>query len=148
MLTHTSGLAYGLGIDNHPVEKVYQEAGFLSDVVALRIPLEEVVAKLAELPSATQPGAEWRYSIAYDVIGHLIEFITDKPLDLLLKERIFDPLGMIDTGFFVPEDNRDRFGPMCSFPEEAKISAVDKGENSPFQDPDIAPSGGASWSPR
>jgi CubicO group peptidase (beta-lactamase class C family) len=142
LLTHTSGLGYGFGIDDHPVEKMYQAAGIFSDIVTLKMSLKEMIFNLANLPLAAQPGAVWRYSIAYDVIGHLIQVITDKPLDVFLKERIFEPLEMTDTGFFVPKEKRDRFGPMYSGPEEGEISAVDKSDDSPFLDPNIAPSGG------
>jgi CubicO group peptidase (beta-lactamase class C family) len=142
LLTHTSGLGYGFGIDDHPVEKMYQAAGIFSDIVTLKMSLKEMIFNLANLPLAAQPGAVWRYSIAYDVIGHLIQVITDKPLDVFLKERIFEPLEMTDTGFFVPKEKRDRFGPMYSGPEEGEISAVDKSDDSPFLDPNIALSGG------
>jgi CubicO group peptidase (beta-lactamase class C family) len=143
LLTHTSGLGYGFGVDEHPVEQMYQEAGFYSDIVSLQVSLEEMILKIADLPLAAQPGSYWRYSIAYDAIGHLIEVVTDKSFDVFLKERIFDPLGMMDTGFFVPEEKQDRFGPMYSSPEEGEISAVDERDNSPFLDSEIAPSGGA-----
>lgn len=143
LLTHTSGLGYGHGIDDHPVERMYQAAGIYSDIGALQISLEEMMLVLADLPLAAQPGAEWRYSIAYDVIGHLIEVITDKPLDVFLKERIFAPLGMTDTGFFVPEEKGKRFGAMYHGPEEGEILVVDSGNDSPFLDPDRAPSGGS-----
>ncbi|HZD11670.1 MAG TPA: serine hydrolase domain-containing protein [Candidatus Binatia bacterium] len=142
LLTHTSGLAYGYGVDAHPVEKMYQAAGFFSDIVTLQMSLEEITLKLADLPLAAQPETVWRYSIAYDLIGHLIQVITDKPFDVFLQERIFEPLEMIDTGFFVPEEKQQRFGAMYSRPEEGQISVVDKPGDSPFLDPDIAPSGG------
>lgn len=142
LLTHTSGLGYGSESDDHPVEKMYQAAGIFSYIKTLKMSLKEMIFNLANLPLAAQPGAVWRYSIAYDVIGHLIQVITDKPLDVFLKERIFEPLEMTDTGFFVPKEKRDRFGPMYSGPEEGEISAVDKSDDSPFLDPNIALSGG------
>ena len=142
LLTHTSGLGYGYGIDDHPVESMYQEAGFFSHIVTLQMSLGEMVDQLAELPLAFQPGASWRYSIGYDVIGYLIQVITDKPLGVFFNERIFEPLEMEDTGFFVPEERQDRFGPMYSNLHEGEISAVDYPDNSPFLNPDIAPAGG------
>jgi CubicO group peptidase (beta-lactamase class C family) len=142
LLTHTAGLAYGYGMDDHPVERMYQEVGFFSKIVTLQMSLRELVDRAAELPLAFQPGASWRYGIGYDIIGHLIEKIAGKPFDVFLKERIFEPLGMEDTGFFVPEEKRDRFGSMYSNPNEGEISVLDKPYNSPFLNPDIAPSGG------
>jgi CubicO group peptidase (beta-lactamase class C family) len=61
---------------------------------------------------------------------------------VFLKERIFEPLDMLDTGFYVPEGKLDRFGPMYSGPEEGEISVIDKNDDSPFLDPGVAPSGG------
>jgi CubicO group peptidase (beta-lactamase class C family) len=142
LLTHTSGLAYGYGVDAHPVEKMYQAAGLFSDIVTLQMSLQEMILTVAHLPLAAQPGAVWRYSIAYDVLGHLIEVVTDKPFDAFLQERIFRPLAMTDTGFFVPKDKQQRFGAMYSRPEEGQIPVVDKPGNSPFLDPHIPPSGG------
>jgi CubicO group peptidase (beta-lactamase class C family) len=142
LLTHTSGLAYGYGMDDHPVERMYQEVGFFSKIVTLQMSLRELVDQVAELPLAFQPGASWRYGIGYDIIGHLIEKIAGKPFDVFLKERIFEPLGMVDTSFFLPREKQDRFGAMYSNPQEEEISVLDKPDNSPFLNPDIAPSGG------
>ena len=143
LLTHTSGLAYSYGVDDHPVEKMYQGAGFVNDKAMWQMSLEEMILTLADLPLATQPGVEWRYSLANDVIGHLIQVVTDKPLESFLQESVFEPLEMADTGFFVPDEKRERFGPMYSTPQEGEISVVDSGTDSPYLDPDVAPSGGA-----
>jgi CubicO group peptidase (beta-lactamase class C family) len=142
LLTHTSGLGYGFGIDDHPVEKLYQSAGFFNDILTLQVSLPEMMRMLGDLPLAFQPGAAWRYSIAYDVIGHLIEIISDSPLDIFLKTRLFEPLEMIDTAFFVPEEKRERFGSMYCGPDEGEIFEVDNSSDSPFLEPNNAQSGG------
>ncbi len=136
LLTHTSGLAYGIGIDDHPVEQMYIEAGLFE------IPLAEMIKKLAELPLANQPGAIWRYSISHDVIGHLSEILTDMPLDLFLQERLFQPLGMEDTGFFVPENKRKRFGPFYDTTAEGELMEVEPVNESLFLKADRVPSAG------
>ena len=80
------------------------------------MPLSKLVQTIVRLPLCAQPGAAWHYSRAHDVLGYLIEVISGKPFDGFLRERIFDPLGMRDTGFYVPEEKLDRFGSMYSPP--------------------------------
>lgn len=140
--SHTSGLGYGFGAYDDPVEEIYREAEILSEIVTLQTSLPEMIPKLASLPLANQPGAAWRYGLAHDVIGYLIQLISGQPFDVFLKERIFEPLDMLDTGFYVPEEKRDRFGPMYSGPEKGVLSVIDKHDDSPFLDPAGAPSGG------
>ncbi len=142
LLTHTSGLCYGSETIDEPIEDMYREAKIQSEIKTLQMSLAEMIGKLASLPLATQPGVTWRYSLSHDVIGYLIQLISGQPFDVFLKERIFEPLDMPDTGFYVREDQRDRFGPMYSGPEEGEISIIDKNDDSPFLDPGIAPSGG------
>lgn len=142
LLTHTSGLGYGFGVYDDPVEDIYREAGILSEIVTLQVSLPELVRRLSVLPLANQPGAAWRYSLAHDVIGYLIQIVSGQPLDVFLRERIFKPLDMLDTGFYVPKEKRDRFGSMYSGPEEGEISVIDNNDDSPFLDPGISPSGG------
>jgi len=104
LLTHTSGLAYGLGKDS-PVEEMYQDEKMLRWDETV----EEKVGRLVKLPLANQPGSAWRYSISVDVLGYLVEVISGRRLDVFLEERIFKPLGMEDTGFYVPEEKIGRF---------------------------------------
>jgi CubicO group peptidase (beta-lactamase class C family) len=101
-----------------------------------------MIQKLVTLPLDAQPETTWRYSLAHDVIGYLIEVISGKPFDVFLHERVFEPLGMHDTGFFVPQGKLERFGPMYSAPGESGISIVDDMTTSPFVYPDAIPSGG------
>jgi CubicO group peptidase (beta-lactamase class C family) len=106
LLTHTSGLTYHFLEYGH-VEEMYRERRVLSSK-----PLSGFVADLLELPLAFQPGAAWRYSFAHDVVACLIEVVSDRPLDVYLQESLFKPLGMVDTGFYVPEGKLDRFASM------------------------------------
>lgn len=103
LLTHTAGLSNGSYGDSQ-LEQIYRDA----DLNNPNSNLQEMIEKLGQLPLRSQPGTEWWYSNATDVLGHLIEVISGEPFDRFLKERIFDPLGMVDTAFYVSEDKLDR----------------------------------------
>jgi len=100
LLTHTSGLSYGTG--ETPVDSIYREAWLT------RGTLKEMIYKLSAIPLLSQPGDRWNYSISTDVLGYLIEVISGKHLDTFLKDRIFIPLKMEDTGFNVSKDKFKR----------------------------------------
>jgi len=142
LLTHTAGLAYGVNAEDTPVEDMYRAAEIWDRVWQLRPSLQEMVEALAQLPLAHQPGSDWRYSMAHDVIGHLVGVISGMPFDGFLGERVFGPLGMDDTGFFVPETKLDRFAAMYSPPGENGISLLDTPATSPFSRPEKPPGGG------
>ena len=115
LFTHTAGLTYDF-LEDTPVSKMYLDAGLLSNADAS---LESTVSELARLPLAYQPGSRWHYSMSIDVLAHLIEVLSGRPLQDFLKERIFSPLGMGDTGFSVPEKNRSRVAAMYGHPDIA-----------------------------
>ena len=96
LLTHTSGLTYGWG--DGPVDKMYQQAKLFDPKGTLK----DAVARLSRIPLLHQPGTTWEYSVSTDVLGYLVEVISGVPFDVFLEERIFKPLGMVDTGFSVP----------------------------------------------
>ncbi len=108
LFTHTSGLTYGF-LEDTPVSAIYQEAGLFSKPESS---LESIINELARLPLAFQPGTRWHYSMSIDVLAHLIQVLSGRPLQDFLEERIFTPLGMGDTGFSVPEQNRTRIAGM------------------------------------
>jgi CubicO group peptidase (beta-lactamase class C family) len=115
LLTHTSGLTYGLWLkDVSVVDRMYDSA----DLRNRGQTLEEMVEKLSELPLAFHPGSQWYYSVATDVVSRLIEVISGMAFDEYLQQMIFDPLRMPDTGFYVPEENIERlattYGPTIS----------------------------------
>jgi CubicO group peptidase (beta-lactamase class C family) len=146
LLTHTSGLAYGSNREPQeqlePIQDIYYNAK-INRFLGLQLPLPEIIQKITELPLAAQPGAIWRYSLAHDVLGYLIGLISGGPFDAFLHERIFKPLGMLDTGFYVPQDKLDRFGPFYRATEENGLSVFDDLAASPYIRPDKVPSGGA-----
>ncbi|SNS79295.1 CubicO group peptidase, beta-lactamase class C family [Noviherbaspirillum humi] len=103
LLRHTSGLTYGL-FGSSMVKSAYQKAG----IGVTRMPSDEYIRTLASLPLFCQPGTIWEYSHSTDVLGVLLERITGQSLEALLKERILDPLGMRDSGFWVEEEQLHR----------------------------------------
>ena len=105
LMTHTAGLTYGWAND-HPVELAYQESAMqYSDN------LDDFLSKLSKLPLRFTPGERYHYSIATDVLGALVERLSGETLETFLSTRLFQPLGMEDTFFNVPEDKLDRVVP-------------------------------------
>jgi CubicO group peptidase (beta-lactamase class C family) len=137
LMRHTSGLAYGLAPIN-PVEKMYREAQLLRKENTL----DELMSRLTKLPLLAQPGTQWSYSIAVDVQGKLIEKLSGKRLDQFLRERIFEPLKMVDTGFYVPSDKLDRFATNYGPKTGGGLVPIDKPESSPFASEQNLLSGG------
>ena len=107
LLTHTAGLTYGFH-NSHATDAIYRDAGFEWGNPA-GLDLEACCDAWAQLPLVFQPGSEWNYGVSTDVLGRVVEVVSGQPLDVFLRERILDPLGMDDTEFWVPEDKRDRF---------------------------------------
>jgi len=106
LLTHTAGLTYGFQYAS-PVDALYRAAGFeLGSPPGMD--LAACCDQWASLPLLFQPGTEWAYSVATDVLGRVVEVASGRSLDEFLTERIFEPLGMVDTGFHVPADDAGR----------------------------------------
>jgi CubicO group peptidase (beta-lactamase class C family) len=103
LMRHTSGLTYGF-FGEGAVKKAYLEA----DLNAGDPTTAEFTARLAKLPLAFQPGTTWEYSQSTDVLGRVIEVVTGKPLYQALKEMVLDPLGMVDTSFYVTDPAKQR----------------------------------------
>jgi CubicO group peptidase (beta-lactamase class C family) len=101
---------------------MYLDAGLLSDSEAS---LESVIAELARLPLAYQPGSRWHYSMSIDVLAHLIEVLSGRSVQGFLKERVFSPLGMSDTGFSVSAQNCSRVAAMYGHPDIATHQFTD-----------------------
>ncbi|WP_037813652.1 serine hydrolase domain-containing protein [Amycolatopsis sp. La24] len=104
LLSHTAGLTYGFH-HTHPVDAVYRAGGYEWGTPP-GLDLAECTKAWARFPLVFQPGAEWNYSVASDVLGRLVEVLAGKPLDEVFAERIFRPLGMEDTGFWTSDTDR------------------------------------------
>ena len=132
LLTHTSGMTHEL--QPTPVAALYRDAGIHADATRT---LAEVVETLAELPLAYHPGERWHYGAGFEVCAGLIEVLADQPLGDFLHDRLFDPLGMPDTAFGVPDDRRDRLAAMYGGPDllargqslQAVVDAWTSGDN-------------------
>ena len=105
LLTHTSGLTYHW---NDRVGRAYVEAGIGAGLLQQEGTIGDGVKKLARIPLLFQPGDAWEYSLADDVLGYLVEVVSGMPLDEFFRQRIFRPLGMKDTGFFLPDEKVPR----------------------------------------
>lgn len=103
LLRHTSGLTYGL-FGNSAVDQAYRQANITGQAT-----LADMVTELGKLPLIYQPGTRFNYSVSTDVLGRLVEVVSGQSFDDFLRERIFEPLGMDDTGFYVDPSERDRF---------------------------------------
>jgi CubicO group peptidase (beta-lactamase class C family) len=112
LMTHMSGLSYHF-VEEAGVGKMYLEAKLLDPQSSLEAAIED----LARFPLAFQPGSRWRYSVGIDVAARVIEVISGRPLGEFLRERLFEPLGMTDTGFGVPSAKRDRVAAMYGRPD-------------------------------
>jgi CubicO group peptidase (beta-lactamase class C family) len=107
LLTHSAGLAYGLE-QNEPADVLYVEQSLLrrDESTAAKI------KRLATLPLARQPGTAWKYSAAVDVLGYLVQVLSGQPFGEFLRQRIFEPLGMVDTSFVISPKKLARFCPL------------------------------------
>jgi CubicO group peptidase (beta-lactamase class C family) len=138
LLTHTSGLTYTI-TERSSVDSAYRKLGIANGKGTLK----DMIAALSELPLEFSPGTHWGYSVATDVVGHLIEVLGDRPLDDYLHDNVLGPLGMSDTSFFVPKDKVDRFAANYSPSTETPLMLVDDPVQSGFARPVTFLSGGA-----
>lgn len=127
LMRHTSGLpgAARYMAGQTAVDKRYREEGLH---LLHECNLQEMVERLGRIPLLYQPGTKWHYSIAADVLGRLIEVVSDQPFDVFLAERIFQPLGMVDTGFYVPPEKIDRFARMYGPKPDGDLQTIDAPE--------------------
>ncbi len=102
LLTHTSGLGYGFIDKDERFRMIYGKAGIIDAFTTDNIKIGDNIRKLAKLPLHHNPGEKFTYSEGLDVLGYLIEVISGQPFDVFLRERLFKPLGMNDTWFYLP----------------------------------------------
>lgn len=131
LLTHTAGFGYGQHT-GHPVDDLYREAELFGGGTE---PLETMLRKLARLPLKHQPGHHFEYSVAYDVLGGLVEAASGMPFGAFLSQRLFEPLGMADTAFEVPEHKLDRFGALYSPTMDGKVELLEAPQAPRFRPP-------------
>jgi CubicO group peptidase (beta-lactamase class C family) len=135
LLTHTSGLTYHW---NSRLGKQYREAGMGHGILQQEGTIGDAVKKLALLPLLFQPGDAWEYSASDDVLGYLVEVVSGMPFDRFLQERIFSPLGMKDTGFYLPQDKVSRLATAYTYYPEKGLQ--------PFRDQQTIEEGTMAYS--
>jgi CubicO group peptidase (beta-lactamase class C family) len=139
LLRQTSGLTYDFQSRTN-VDAAYRELKMANPHG--ETDLEGMIQQLAKLPLEFSPGEAWNYSVATDVVGYLVQKISGKPLDQALRDIIFDPLGMGDTGFHVREDQQDRFAACYNARPNGTIKLQDDPRKSPYLKPPTLFGGG------
>ncbi len=104
-------------------------------------PLQGMIDALARLPLASQPGTDWAYGPVVDIQGYVVEKLSGQPLDVFLKSRIFDPLGMSDTGFWVDASKKDRVTNVHTYGDDKKITTAPS-QSDPTRKPVFLSGGG------
>jgi CubicO group peptidase (beta-lactamase class C family) len=141
LLTHTAGLSYGFD-DNVYIDELYRKNLWSMMESGQDVTIEAVIEAVAKLPLAFHPGTMYRYSIATDVLGYMIQVVSGISFDEYLKKHIFEPLGMVDTDFFVPADKVDRFTSTYGPDDQAGLKVTDPAAKSNYTRPTHFPSGG------
>lgn len=136
LMRHTSGMAYGFNGDT-AVDRLYKQV----KVIDYNSPLTTMIDRLAKLPLLYHPGEKFHYSIAVDVQGRLVEVLSGMRFDRYLQEKIFEPLGMVDTGFSVPAEKHDRFAQIYGL-EGGKLSVSEPQQSKRYLTPPAWHSGG------
>lgn len=129
LLRHTSGLTYGFQ-NRTAVDAAYRTMKV--GEIGLDGTLDDMIASLAAIPLEFSPGEAWNYSVATDVLGYLVGRISGMPFEQFLKQRIFDPLGMTDTGFHVPPEKAHRLAACYVVDGKGGKTLQDDPETSPF----------------
>jgi CubicO group peptidase (beta-lactamase class C family) len=121
LMRHTSGFTYEALGEGPKVKELYHALG----VGARNETCAELVQKLARLPLMYQPGTVWEYGRSIDVLGHILELLSGRPLSAFLAERVFGPLRMPDTAFWVTPENQDRIADVLPAPPEGRRLVLD-----------------------
>ena len=139
LMTHTAGFTYGL-FGNGPVDKAYRSQGVMASKN-----LQEMIDKLSKIPLLYQPGAKWVYSVSMDIQGHIIEKLSGQSLPDFMRDHIFVPLKMKDSGFYVPKEKWDRFATLYGEDASGALAPVMPGSNlglGDYKSQPTMPSGG------
>jgi CubicO group peptidase (beta-lactamase class C family) len=122
LMTHTAGFTYFFA--DRPVDKMYRDAKVLSGSANL----QEMIDKLAKIPLLYQPGKGWEYSMSMDIQGYIVEKLSGQSLPDFMREHIYEPLGMRDAGFYVPEEKRGRFATLYNVNPQGELVAGEPGD--------------------
>jgi CubicO group peptidase (beta-lactamase class C family) len=139
LLRHTSGLTYGFQMRTN-IDAAYRQYGIGTTEDC--VPLDRMVELLGQIPLEFSPGEAWNYSVSTDVLGHLIGIVSGVPFETFLRTRILQPLGMNDTGFFVPAEKHERLAACYGVDALGKVVLQDDPATSRFLAPPRLISGG------
>lgn len=136
LLTQTSGLSYGW--TNTTVDELYRNS-YAKQYLTRSGTLESLILSVLDLPLLAEPGKLWWYGLSFDVVGCVIEKISGMSIDKFLHERVFEPLGMTDTGFYVPKEKAHRLAPFLDLTQPGSyVSRIHKYIASDlFEDPKL-----------
>jgi CubicO group peptidase (beta-lactamase class C family) len=137
LMSHNAGFTYGF-FSNTPVDKMQRDA----DVLNVDNTLDEFIKRMAKLPLNAQPGSEWHYSVSVDIQGYIVQKLSGMPFEDFLEKRIFKPLGMVDTAFYVPKEKLNRFAELYTYDKQGKLMVETGGFNHDFSKKPSLPSGG------
>jgi len=139
LMSHNAGFSYGFFTET-PVDKLQRDA----DPLNIDNTLDEFIRRMAKLPLNAEPGSEWHYSVSVDIQGYLVQKLSGMPFDKFLEERVFKPLKMVDTGFYVPKDKLDRFAQVYGYDKQGQLEVLNTtaGLNHDFAADPVFKSGG------
>ena len=140
LMSHTAGFTYGL-FGNTPVDQIYRKNNPLAAAS-----LQEMIDRLAPMPLLYQPGTRWVYSVSVDIQGYLVEKLSGKSFPEFLRTRLFEPLGMLDTAFFVPADKLSRVSTIYAYDKTKNGLAPAPGVVTVSSMPGLASGGGGLYS--
>jgi len=137
LMSHTAGFTYGF-FSNTPVDELQRKANVLDNDITLA----EMIRRVAQLPLNSQPGAQWQYSISVDIQGYIVEKLSGMPFDQFLAKNIFEPLRMVDTGFYVPAEKLSRLAQVYNVDAQGKLKVENAGFNRDYSKSPALLSGG------
>jgi len=142
LLTHTSGLGYP-SEEQTPLDEIYRKLFGRMDKDIEPVLEKWVLAFIkADVPLAFHPGTAWRYGLSIDVLGYIVQVVSGQPFDEFLRQRIFAPLGMTDTDFWVPPEKIRRFAAMYGPTKEGGLQVIGSLDGKDYTKPDRSHSGG------
>lgn len=142
LLSHSSGISYGAF--GGPLSAAYKEANIIDGLTVANITLSETMPRLAKMPLMFDPGERFEYGLNTDVLGYLIEVVSGKSLDRFFREEIYEPLGMKDTDFYLPDDKAHRLVTLYADVEDLNPSTGTEGDIL-LDDPDYPITGARTY---
>lgn len=138
LLNHSAGFGYGLGGDD-PVQEAFRRQGVLASE-----DLDQLIAKVADIPLLFEPGEQWSYSVAVDIQGYIVQRLSGLSFGEFLAQRIFEPLGMSDTRFYVRAEDIERFAEVHNWDSERNrlVQRPHRTDRPSYLDPERLESGG------